>query len=203
MKNIYIFLFFFTVSIFCRAQYNWTNGQLVLENGEILEGQIKIPMVSKNLIAFNGKEKVSYRPNRKSKKVKYGAEQVKMVIFKNSDSETAYFEYIPILENKKGLFQVITSGKATLYARSVSVTSASGPAGGFQIYSFNNFNEFYVIREGEELASPMITARLSRSFKKRAMEFFSDCPKVVLKLENRIYKKEDIKSVVDEFNQCQ
>ncbi len=160
-------------------------------------------MVSKNLIAFNGKEKVSYRPNRKSKKVKYGAEQVKMVIFKNSDSETAYFEYIPILENKKGLFQVITSGKATLYARSVSVTSASGPAGGFQIYSFNNFNEFYVIREGEELASPMITARLSRSFKKRAMEFFSDCPKVVLKLENRIYKKEDIKSVVDEFNQCQ
>lgn len=202
MKLIPLSLFILLSSV-CYSQYNWTNGQLVLNNGETLNGQIKIPMVSKNLIAFNGKEKVSYRINRKSKKVKYGAEQVKMLIFKNSDSETAYFEYIPILENKKGLFQVITSGKASLYARSVSVTSASGPAGGFQVYSFNNFNEFYVIRDGEELASPMITARISRSFKKRAMEYFSDCSALVAKLENKTYQKEDIKEVMEEYNRCQ
>lgn len=202
MKQICIF-FFLSIPILCNAQYSWTNGQLVLNNGETLNGQIKIPMVSKNLIAFNGKEKVSYRTNRKSKKIKYGAEEVKMILFKNSIAGTAYFEYIPISENKKGLFQVIAKGKATLNARSVSVTSASGPAGGFQMYSFNNFNEFYVIREGEKLALPMITARPSRSFRKRAMEYFSDCPRVVLKLESRIYKKEDIKSVVEEYNECQ
>ncbi|MDC6387680.1 hypothetical protein PP182_03240 [Maribacter sp. PR1] len=201
MKYKFLLFLFLSASL-SYGQYSWTNGQLVLKNGEILVGQIKLPMISKNLIAFNGKEKVKYRKKRKSKINKFDETQVKSVIFRRSDSEIAYFEYIPISDNKKGLFQVITSGKATLYARSVSVTSASGPAGGFQVYSFNNFNEFYVIREGEELASPMITARLSRSFKKRAMDYFSDCSKLVAKLESKSYNKEDIKKVVEEYNNC-
>ncbi len=201
MKYKFLLFLFLSASL-SYGQYRWTNGQLVLKNGEILVGQIKLPMISKNLIAFNGKEKVKYRKKRKSKINKFDETQVKSVIFRRSDSEITYFEYIPISDNKKGLFQVITSGKATLYARSVSVTSASAPAGGFQVYSFNNFNEFYVLREGEELASPMITARLSRSFKKRAMDYFSDCSGLVAKLESKSFNKEDIKKVVEEYNNC-
>lgn len=192
------------------GQYDWTKGELVLKNGDTLKGQIKLPMISKNLIAINGKENVKYRKNRKSKKVKYDETKVKKVIFRNSDTEVAFFEYIQTSKNKKGLFKVISSGKATLYARSVSITSSTpmymaGPNGGtwnHWNYSFNDFNEFYVLKENEKIALPLVTARVSRSFKKRAMEYFSDCSSVVKKLDKRIYIKNDIKEVVEEYNNC-
>ena len=61
-------------------------------------------MISKNLIAFNGKEKVKYRKNRKSKKTKYDETQVKKVIFRNSDTEVAYFEFIQNIGKEKRSF---------------------------------------------------------------------------------------------------
>ncbi|OIQ19410.1 hypothetical protein [Lacinutrix sp. MedPE-SW] len=204
-----ILLCFFAITL-SYGQYAWTKGELVLKNGEILIGQIKLPMISKNLIAFNGKEKVKYRKNRKSKKVKYDETQVEKVIFKNSDTEVAYFEYIQTSKKKKGLFKIISSGEVTLYARSVSMTSSTpmhmgGPQGttwNHWHYSFSDFNEFYVLRENEKIASPLITARLSRSFKKRALEYFSDCAELVSNLKERIYIKSDIKDVVDDYNNC-
>ena len=185
-------------------------GELVLKNRDTLKGQIKLPMISKNLVAINGKEKIKYRKNRKYKKTKYDENQVRKVIFRNSDTEVAYFEFIQTSEKKKGLFKVISSGKATLYARSVSITNSTpmymgGPNGGtwnHWNYSFSDFNEFYVLKEDEKIASPLITARISRSFKKRAMEYFFDCPNLVSKLDKRIYVKDDIKDVVDEYNAC-
>ncbi len=203
-------LFFSLLTFITYGQYDWTKGELILKNGDTLKGQIKLPMISKNLIAINGKEKVNYRKNRKSKKEKYDENQVIKVIFRNSDTEIAFFEYIQTSEKKRGLFKVISSGKATLYARSVSITNSSpmfmaGPNGGtwnYWNYSFNDFNEFYVLKENEEIASPLITARISRSFKKRAMEYFSDCSSVVSKLDEKIYIKDDIKDVVDEYNEC-
>lgn len=190
------------------GQYDWTKGELVLKNGGTLKGQIKLPMISKNVIALNGKEKVKYRKNRKSKKIKYDETEVEKVIFRSSDIEIAFFEYIQTSKEKKGLFKIITSGKATLYARSVSMSSSSpahmgGPNGGNSThwnYSFSNFNEFYVLKDDEKIASPLITARTSRSFKKRAIEYFSDCPSLVSKLDKKMYVKDEIKDVVDEYN---
>ena len=208
--KIKITLFFCLLTFISYGQYDWTKGELILKNGDTLKGQIKLPMISKNLIAINGKEKVKYRKYRKSKKAKYDENQVMKVIFRNSDTEIAFFEYIQTSEKKKGLFKVISSGKATLYARSVSITNSTpmymaGPNGGtwnHWNYSFNDFNEFYVLKENQKIASPLITARISRSFKKRAMEYFSDCSSVVSKLDERIYIKDDIKDVVDEYNEC-
>tara|TARA_R110001583_G_scaffold35215_4_gene117423 strand:+ start:124 stop:759 length:636 start_codon:yes stop_codon:yes gene_type:complete len=210
MRTKITLLFCLLTISFTYGQYDWTKGELVLKNGDTLRGQIKLPMISKNLIAFNGEEKVKYRKDRKSKKVKYDETRVEKVIFRNSDTEIAFFEYIQTSKNKKGLFKVISSGKATLYARSVSITSSTpmymaGPNGGTWNqwnYSFSDFNEFYVSREKEKIASPLITARISSSFKKRAMEYFSDCPKLISKLEKKIYVKDDIKDVVDKYNEC-
>ena len=210
MRTKITLLFCLLTISFSYGQYNWTKGELVLKNGDTLRGQIKLPMISKDLLAFNGKEKVKYRKDRKSKKVKYDETRVKKVIFRNSDTEIAFFEYLQTTKNKKGLFKVISSGKATLYARSVSVTSSTpmymgGPNGGtwnHWNYSYSDLNEFYVLREKEKIASPLITARISSSFKKRAMEYFSDCSKLISKLEEKIYVKDDIKDVVDEYNQC-
>lgn len=203
------------------AQYDWTKGILVLKNGDTLVGEIELPMISKNLIAFNGEEKVKFRKDRKSEKVKYDETQVRKVIFKNSDTEIAYFEYVKLSETDKGLFKVITAGKVTLYARSVSVSSGNymhgGGFGGFNgggfngggfngvgmwSYSYSDFNEFYALKDSETIASPLITAGISRSFKKRAIDYFYDCPKLVSQLENSTYKKDDIKEVVNFYNKC-
>lgn len=199
-------------SICCSyGQYNWTEGELVLKNGKSLHGQIKLQMISKDVIAINGKEKVKYRKDKTSKKVKYDETQVEKVIFKTSDSEISYFEYIQTSEKKKGLFKIISSGKVTLYARYVKVTNSSptftpGLNGGtwnHSHYSVSNFNEFYVLRKSEKIATPLITAGISRSFKNKTMDYFHDCPSLISKLKNKTYKKVDIKRIVDEYNTCQ
>jgi len=190
------------------GQYDWTEGILVLKNGDTLAGQIQLPMISKDLIAFNGEEKVKYRKDRKSDKVKYDESQVSKVIFKNSDTEIAYFEYVKLSEKEKGLFKIIIKGKVTLYARSVSMSSANymNTGGiGFSMwsYSYYDFNEFYVLKENETIALPLITARISRSFKKRAIEYFYDCPVLISKLEDSTFKKEDVREIVSFYNKCQ
>jgi hypothetical protein len=187
------------------GQYDWTQGQLILKNADTLVGEIRLPMISKNLVAINGEEKISFRKDRKSEKIKYGESQVDRVIFKNSDSEVAYFEYINLSDTKKGLFKIITKGKANLYARNVSMTSSSymnygSVSGGMWNYSSSAYNEFYILRENESAGSPLVTAGISRSFNKRAIEYFSDCPSLVSKLEANIYGKNDILKVVQEYN---
>jgi hypothetical protein len=187
------------------GQYDWTQGQLILKNADTLVGEIRLPMISKNLVAINGEEKISFRKDRKSEKIKYGESQVDRVIFKNSDSEVAYFEYINLSDTKKGLFKIITKGKANLYARNVSMTSSSymnygSVSGGMLNYSSSAYNEFYILRENESAGSPLVTAGISRSFNKRAIEYFSDCPSLVSKLEANIYGKNDVLKVVQEYN---
>ncbi|WAC02125.1 hypothetical protein N7U66_20505 [Lacinutrix neustonica] len=194
------------------AQYSWTKGELILKNGTTLTGLIKLPTVSKDLIAFNGKEKVKFKTDKKAKAQKFEETQVNQIVFRNSDTETAIFEYIPISKKRTGIFKIITKGKATLYAKNVSVNNSSGPAymggvnGGtpmYYMYSYADFDEFYVLRENEEIASPLITIRPSRSFRHRAKEYFADCTSVVLKLKNKDYRKEDIKEMVEAYNNCQ
>ena len=193
------------IAVASYGQYDWTQGQLILKNADTLVGEIRLPMISKNIVAIHGEEKISFRKDRKSEKVKYGESQVDKVIFKKSDSEVAYFEYINLSDTKKGLFKIITKGKANLYARNVSISSggymtSGGVSGGMWNYSTTDFNEFYILRENESAVSPLVTAGISRSFNKRAIEYFSDCPSLVSKLEAGIYGKNDILKVVEEYN---
>jgi hypothetical protein len=53
MRTKFILFFFLLTFSFTYGQYDWTKGELILKNGDTLKGQIKLPMISKNLIAFN------------------------------------------------------------------------------------------------------------------------------------------------------
>lgn len=210
MKYYLTLLFVIVSTSLAHCQYDWSQGELVLKNGTSLKGLIKLPTVSKDLIAINGKEKVKFKATKKAKTEKYDETQVKLIIFRPSDTETAYFEYVPISKKKYGIFKIITKGEATLYGKAVSTTSSTpmymgGPMNVHPtqvLYSFNNFDEYYVKRENEEIASPLITVRISRSFKNRSIEYFADCPAIVSKLEEKEYRKEDIKDMVEDYNAC-
>lgn len=213
MKNkITILLCFFTISI-SFGQYDWSEGAIVFKDGDTLKGQIKILMISHSLITFNKCEKVQYKIDENSKKSKYDESQVKKVLFTNSDTAVAYFEYVQISKNKKGLFRVFSTGKATLYSRSVRILNSApmytpNPNGGAWVNSgsssrvISDFNEFYVRKEGEKIASPLINAGTFQSFRQRAMEYFYDCPVLADKIDRKIYGIHNVKAVVDEYNQC-
>ncbi|WP_419211566.1 hypothetical protein ACNR9Q_12555 [Maribacter sp. X9] len=179
------------------SQYTWTEGELLLKGGKTLVGELRIPIVSKDLIHFNGKSKVRFRNKEKGEKAAYDEEQVELMKFKYSESEIAYFKYIPVSENKKEIFCVVVSGKATLYGRTVGMTTTT-PG----ILSFYNLNEFYVQRPDEAIASPLETVRPSKSFRKRATEYFQDCPIIVSKLSTKIFSKDDIITIVETYNTC-
>jgi hypothetical protein len=170
-------------------------------------------MISHSLITFNKHEKVQYRIDESSKKSKYDESQVKKILFTNSDTAVTYFEYVQISKNKKGLLRVVSTGKATLYARSVRIHNSApmytgNPNGGawvnsgFSSNGIKDFNEFYVIKDEEKIASPLITAGAFESFRQRAMEYFYDCPILADKIDRKIYGIHNVKAVVDEYNQC-
>ncbi|MEM6684904.1 MAG: hypothetical protein AAF617_03825 [Bacteroidota bacterium] len=204
MKKLLLFLCFF-ISIHAIGQHKWTEGTIHLKNGIVKEGLLRITRISKDYIVFNGKQRVKFKANEKAKKEKYDHTQIDKVVFKNADEETVEYVYIPVSEKKHELFTKIVNGKADLYARIVSFTSRCYPAPvnrAWAPFNGSDSEEFYVWREGEKTASPLITLRVSRSFKKRAMEYFADCPAIVEKLEDKSYQEENIEDVVKAYNNC-
>ncbi|SIS46713.1 hypothetical protein SAMN05421766_10244 [Zobellia uliginosa] len=179
------------------SQYTWTDGEIILKNGEIIVGEIKIPMVSKDLVHFNGKSKVRVKNKLNGDRTVFDENQVELIKFKYSESEIAYYKYIPVSKKKKEIFCIVTTGPVTLYGRAVGMTS-SNPG----IISFHSLNEFYAQRLGEEIATPLKTARPSKSLRKRAIEYFNDCPAIVYKLKSNKPSTDEIIAIVEEYNQC-
>ncbi|SFU54050.1 hypothetical protein SAMN05216480_106145 [Pustulibacterium marinum] len=123
-------------------------------------------MISKNYIAYNAKDKVRFRKDKKSKKVKYNENEVSKVIIRILDLKPYLYKYVQVSKKRKELFYIMTSGKVTLYGRDVQ-TSRPNESNVGPNYLSASEHEFYVLREGEPIASPLVTARISRSFKVR------------------------------------
>jgi len=74
-------------------------------------------------------------------------------------------------------------------------------AGGPMIQSYN-IVDYYVKRSNESNAIHLASNELfSKNFKKAASEFFSDCPQLVAKVQNKEFKKKDIKEIVTFYNE--
>ncbi|MDF4203280.1 hypothetical protein PXD56_09960 [Maribacter sp. SA7] len=196
-RNIVLTFFFFINTFISFSQYTWTNGEVLLKNGKTVKGEVKIPVVSKDLIHFNGKSKVRVKDKVNGGKSVFNEDQVELIKFIFSEREIAYFKYIPVSKKKQEIFCIVSTGPVTLYGRSVGMTSTR-PG----VISFHNLNEFYAQRANETIATPLFTARPSKSFKKRAIEYFNDCPTLVSKLRNKTFNKDDIMAVVEEYNNC-
>jgi len=203
MKKLLFFLCFF-VSIHSFGQHDWTEGTLYLKNGTVKKGLIKFPQISKDLIAFNGKQKVKFKVNKKATQEKYDHNTVTKIEFVNSDENIDIYEYVPVTKRKYQLFKRIVSGKATLYGRIVTQTDRTHIPGRIMPVHVNieNYDEFYVIREGEKIASPLITTKIFSSFRRKAMKYFADCPRLVEKLKNKSYTEKNIEHIVVVYNNC-
>ena len=200
------------------AQYGWTDAVVHLKNGKTLKGEASIPMMSAGINLK--KEQLKYRATRKGKKTKYAPEEIDSAIFTIVYKErvngkriqkTRVETYIPIFLNEKktkqGFAEILVEGKLRLVGRTVMVqnagtwqnTGAPGSAPTYVPGYMGSHNQVMLFREGRK-AQVFNQVSLSKSFRKRAMEYFSDCPSLQAKLNNKEYKKEDLQAIVRYYN---
>jgi hypothetical protein len=219
MRSI-LFIVSFLFSSFVYSQYSWTPAVVTLKNGSVLSGEAKIPQVGA-AFNFGGTEKVKFRTERKSKKQKYKIQEVDNILFtvtfkERVDGEriekTEVETYVPVLIRKRkrkdhlGFMQEVVVGGVSLYGRTVTQNNGGWVAGSagnlavpIYIGNWSQHNQLWVCREGKE-AELINHVSLFKGFKKRASEYFKDCPSLITKLEGRDLKKSDLKEIVEFYN---
>jgi len=215
-----LFIIGFLFSSLVYSQYSWTPAVVTLKNGSVLTGEAKIPQVGA-AFNFGGTEKVKFRTERKSKKQKYKIQEAANILFTVTFNErvngerienTAFETYVPVLISKRkrkdylGFMQEVVVGGVSLYGRTVTQNNGAwmpGAAGtiAVPIYTGNwsQHNQLWVCRDGKE-AELINHVSLFKGFKKRAAEYFEDCPSLVTQLEGRDLKKSDLKEIVEFYN---
>ncbi|MEO1033126.1 MAG: hypothetical protein AAFX55_17110 [Bacteroidota bacterium] len=229
-KNSYLIIALLCAINCSFAQYGMTKASIYFKSGEVKSGFASIPMENGDLSPINplGKpnEKVRYKATKKSKRKKFEARLIDSIVFtvtyteridKKRVKKTRDAKYIPVFLDKKkkkqGFAELIVDGKVKLVGRTVSYTDktmihhgTSVDAGGTTItcppeYSclMQEHNDLLVVREGHK-AIKINQLSLSKAFKQRASEFFSDCSSLVSKIENKEFKKKDLIAIVEYYN---
>ena len=217
MKNIILIAGLLISSLgFC--QYSWTDAVVTLNDGTVLNGKAKISQVSSGLNI--GTEKLRFRTDQQSRKRKFKVQEVASVVFtidfrERVDGErvekTRVDKYVPVLIKEKrnnnllGFMQEVVLGNVSLYGRTVSQYNGSsiggvgGAAAPMFIPSWSSHNQLWVKRDGQE-AEVINQISVLKGFKKRAVEYFEDCPVLIEKLQDRDLKKSDLKEIVEFYN---
>ncbi|WP_299386653.1 hypothetical protein [uncultured Lacinutrix sp.] len=219
MNKFLLTLALLTSTSFAFAQYGWTKAEVTLKNGTVLEGEASLAMMSNGINL--GKEKLKFRKNKKDKKSKYLPKEVEQIVFTVSYKEkvgrkkvekTRIENYIPVYLNKKqsklGFVELMVDGNLRLVGRTVAVQSgggwngATGAPGAAPVYMpgyMGSHNQVMFLKEGEK---PQIfnQVSLTKSFRKRAMDYFKDCPTLKNKIDKKEFIKEDLQDIVKFYN---
>ncbi len=201
------------------SQYGWTKAEVTLKSGAVLKGQASMNMMTNGINI--AKEKLKYRPNKKTKTKKYVPEEIEQILFtvtykekvgRKKIEKTRVEKYIPVFLNKKqtklGFFELLVDGGLRLVGRTVSVQSGGGwngvsnIPGGAPTYMpgyMGSHNQVMFLKEGKK---PEIFNQISltKSFRKRAMDYFKDCPVLKNKIDKKEFTKEDLQSIVKFYN---
>lgn len=208
-KNILILCFSFCAFGYCYGQYDWTQGQLVLKNGDTLSGYLKLPIINK--AAIGNSHAIKYKELKKQNgRSVYYPSLVKEIIFKDLNNETSIYRFIKTSKyGKLQMFKLLYSGeKIRLYGRMVSEVIASPLPGNSNIVTFEGYypsslNEFYVQGKYDRIATPLVKiGPFTKSFKKNAMKYFSDCPNLVLKIKNGKLRQSNLLEIAEKYDEC-
>lgn len=184
----------FTLSIYSQKG----SGTIFFKGGKTLQGTIKIAVG----------DIVKYKKDKKSKKVKYSFKDIDRIeMYRGSDLDTYVFLKIKDQDNPKVLEEIET-GRVNLYRIVTEGTTAgmpmmNGMGGGMVMGMGHSYSlkSYYTLKQGEVEATYLGSTRwFSKNFKKAASEYFNDCPTLVEKIQNREFKKSDIREIVDFYN---
>lgn len=111
------------------------------------------------------------------------------------------YEYVKFEKNgNPKIMEVIEEGKLTLYKFSKSIYRKNGTISQNSLTTYSSSNEtlketFYLKRKNTELATD-----ISFSFKFRSKIYFSDCEKLIEKINNGKFNKKNIPEMVYYYN---
>ncbi len=196
MKNLQLVLLALIFNFFSgHAQKN--KAVLVFKNGQQKTGYAKL--VNKNIVKF--------KDDKKAKVVEYKFSELDHIqIAYNKEYKT--YEAIAIKgKNEPKVLELVEKGKVTLYTETnqshrpiyTGTTGANGPV--YMGGDFIAIKNSYIKRENENSAYHLGSDKLfSKNFKQAASDFFQDCSKLVKKIQDKEYKKKEIKAIVQYYN---
>jgi len=112
------------------------------------------------------------------------------------------YEYVPFEHSNPKLLQVIEEGNVNLYREAKGYFIVSGPrvsTNGIPLAgdgSWKMTESFYVKRKNETFVTD-----IKFSFNSRAKRYFADCKKVIEKINNKKFTKNNIKDMVFFYNE--
>ena len=176
-----------------------TRAELIFKDGTILKGLAEPTKVNN----------IRFRKERKAKKIFYS--------FKEVDTLKVYYDFSPTIfvlvkikdKTVPKVLEMARTGKNVTYFRDVSQGYAAPmrtptAGGGFMMTGGGgqyNITYSYLRKSSEKEAVYLGSSNwMTKNFKKGASNFFSDCPKLVLKIKNKEFKKRDLKEIIEFYN---
>lgn len=196
-KTYYSFLFF--ALLFTQLSFGQrTRADLIFKDGTVLTGFAEPTTV----------HNIRFRKERKAKKQFFSFDEVDTLKV-HYDFDPTIYVAVKIKDRSAPIvLEFVHKGKNVAYFRDNKqgyVAPMSFPNGGgapgFQGGHSYNITHSYLRKTGSDEAIHLGSSDwMSKNFKKAASNFFSDCPKLVEKLQSREYRKRDLKEVIDFYN---
>lgn len=189
-KFLFLFLFFATTSSFGQEKMIITFNDGTQKTGEYIIRKPAFAESSSRMMVVT-----------KDKRERYELDQFSSVEV-HKDDKIFFYKVIDVKVNfndqktKKKLGLLAYSGeKVSVYY--VAETVHTGGTVGMHMVSGSY--ETYIKRKKDEIAYNMgyIYGAAARGIKKRARDYFTDCPDLIQQLEDDIIKKEDIKAIAE------
>jgi len=191
LNFISIFILLFSISSVAQK----FKAELIFKNGDAIIG-LGEP-AQKNLIRF--------RKEKKAKKEFFTFEEV--------DTLKVYYDFNPtifVYQRIKGrvypnVLELADVGKNVIFYRDNTqgymTFSNVGAMNGMGRGRTVNLTHSFVRKTNDDMATHLGSNDwISKNFKKAASNFFSDCPQLVKKIENKELKKKNLMEIIDFYN---
>tara|TARA_R110000744_G_scaffold361377_3_gene469116 strand:+ start:93 stop:665 length:573 start_codon:yes stop_codon:yes gene_type:complete len=175
-----------------------TKAELIFKDGTLMKGLGEPTNVNN----------IRFRKERKAKKEFYSFEEV--------DTLKVYYDFNPTIfvivkikdKTVPKVLEVAHSGKNVTYFRDIeqgysAPTRTPTGGGGFFMSGGGAYNTTYsYLRKTDEKEAVYLGSSnwMTKNFKKGASDFFSDCPLLVKKIQNRDFRKKDLKEIILFYN---
>ncbi|OBX22932.1 hypothetical protein BAA08_06550 [Bizionia sp. APA-3] len=203
MKKISI-IFILLCFQFSFSQYNtdWEEAVVYLKDGTSLKGEGRMSMPTSNSVSGGNETfRLSEGKGKPTHTVK--AKEIDSIVFqldyrtrvkgrKINGKRSARFVVFPKNEKKSkfGFAELLVDGDLRLLIRTVSKNTNS------HVRIF----EQQLIQFKDEVPLESAAALVMSGFKKKAKEYFQDCPSLVNKIETKIFKSDDLEAILNYYN---
>lgn len=191
---------------------SWNKGFIITFGGDTLRGKIKKREdYSTKGGWFSGPQILFAYPDEHEDKIPFSSFTTLCI----PDDSAEFTKYITIPKDtndqfERKIYRVIRDGKCMLLFDEVAGQSSFSPvsalpiaAGPVGITAYIADDRYFIYYKGKltKMREEGWFA-MSPAFKKKRREIFSDCPNLVDKIENKTYKADNLREIVEEFNQC-